>query len=111
MNQIERRDKGMAYVCDDEAFAQQAECRKILQQLNFMDRSDFDGIKEVVKQLLGKSDEAFINPPFYCDYGFNIEVGKEFLWRFIPQDIPYIPIRAVHTMNTENPSQSAITFG
>ena len=35
MNQIERRDKGMAYVCDDEAFAQQAECRKILQQLNF----------------------------------------------------------------------------
>ena len=51
MNQIERRDKGMAYVCDDEAFAQQAECRKILQQLNFMDRSDFDGIKEVVKQL------------------------------------------------------------
>ena len=29
MNQIERRDKGMAYVCDDEAFAQQAECRKI----------------------------------------------------------------------------------
>ena len=78
MNQIERRDKGMAYVCDDEAFAQQKECRKILQQLNFMDRSDFDGIKEVVKQLLGKSDEAFINPPFYCDYGFNIEVGKEF---------------------------------
>ena len=65
MNQIERRDKGLAYVCDDEAFAQQAECRKILQQLNFMDRSDFDGIKEVVKQLLGKSDEAFINPPFY----------------------------------------------
>ena len=81
MNQIERRDKGMAYVCDDEAFAQQAECRKILQQLNFMDRSDFDGIKEVVKQLLGKSDEAFINPPFYCDYGFNIEVGKEFFTR------------------------------
>ncbi len=72
MNQIERRDKGMAYVCDDEAFAQQKECRKILQQLNFMDRSDFDGIKEVVKQLFGKSDGAFINPPFYCDYGFNI---------------------------------------
>ena len=78
MNQIERRDKGMAYVCDDESFAQQAECRKILQQLNFMDRSDFDGIKEVVKKLFGKSDEPFVNPPFYCDYGFNIEVGKEF---------------------------------
>ena len=78
MNQIERRDKGMAYVCDDEAFAQQAECRKLLQQLNFMERSDFDGIKEVVKKLFGKSADPFVNPPFYCDYGFNIEVGKEF---------------------------------
>ena len=78
MTQIERRDKGLAYVCDDEAFAQQAECRKTLQQLNFMDRSDFDGIKAVAKKLLGKSDNPFINPPFYCDYGFHIEVGKDF---------------------------------
>ena len=38
MTQIERRDKGLAYISDDEVFAQQAECRKILQQLNFMDR-------------------------------------------------------------------------
>ena len=78
MTQIERRDKGLAYVCDDEAFAQQAECRKILQQLNFMDRSDFDGIRAVAEKLLGKSDNPFINPPFYCDYGFHIEVGKDF---------------------------------
>ena len=78
MTQIERRDKGLAYISDDEVFAQQAECRRILQQLNFMDRSDFDGIKEVVKKLFGKSDGAFINPPFYCDYGFHIEVGKAF---------------------------------
>ena len=27
---------------------------------------------------MGKSERAFINPPFYCDYGFNIEVGKRF---------------------------------
>ena len=115
MNQIERRDKGLAYVCDDEAFAQQAECRKILQQLNFMDRSDFDGIKEVVKQLLGKSDEAFINPPFYCDYGFNIEVGKEFFANYNCTIIDVAKVKigdnCMHTMNTENPSQSAITFG
>lgn len=47
-----------------------------MQQLNFMDRSDFDGIRSVVKKLLGRSDGAFINPPFYCDYGKNIEAGK-----------------------------------
>ena len=31
MNQIERRDNDMAYISDDAVFAQQAECRKILQ--------------------------------------------------------------------------------
>ena len=43
-----------------------------------MDRSDFDAIGKIVKELLGKSDGAFINPPFYCDYGTHIEVGKNF---------------------------------
>ena len=58
--------------------AEQIKCRKILQKLNFADRSDFAGIAEIVKELLGKSDDAWINPPFYCDYGFNIEVGRNF---------------------------------
>ncbi len=78
MDNIERRDKEMAYISDGAVMAQQAECRKILQRLNFMDRSDFAGIAKVVKELLGKSEGAFINPPFYCDYGSHIEVGKNF---------------------------------
>lgn len=79
MTNIERRDAGMAYISDEDVFAQQIVCRKILQRLNFMDRSDFAGISEVVKELFGKSDGAFVNPPFYCDYGKHIEVGKNFL--------------------------------
>lgn len=55
---------------------EQVKCRKILQKLNFADRSDFDEIAKTVKELLGKSDGAWINPPFYCDYGSHIEVGK-----------------------------------
>lgn len=31
-----------------------------------------------MKELLGKSENAVINPPFFCDYGFHIEVGKNF---------------------------------
>ena len=33
---------------------------------------------QTFKELLGKSDHAFINPPFFCDYGKHIEVGKNF---------------------------------
>ena len=78
MNMRERRDAGMAYVSDGSVLEEQAVCRRLLQKLNFMDRSDFDGLSEVVKELLGKSEGAWINPPFYCDYGSHIEVGKNF---------------------------------
>lgn len=73
-----RRDAQMAYISDDSIMEEQKVCRKILQKLNFMDRSDFDRIADTVKELLGKSDGAFINPPFYCDYGTHIETGKNF---------------------------------
>lgn len=78
MNNKERRDRGLAYISDESIFEEQKECRRILQKLNFMDRTDFEGIGAVVRELLGKSENAFINPPFYCDYGKHIEVGKNF---------------------------------
>lgn len=78
MNNRERRDAQLPYISDGEVFEEQKKCRRLLQKLNFMDRSDFDGIGEVVKELFGKSEGAFVNPPFYCDYGSHIEVGKNF---------------------------------
>lgn len=78
MNQIERRNLGMAYVSDESVMEEQKVCRRILQRLNTADRSDFDEIGKIVEELLGKSEKAFINPPFYCDYGKHIEVGKNF---------------------------------
>ena len=78
MTNRERRDAQMAYISDDSVFEEQKECRKKLQKLNFMDRSDFEGIKKAVRELFGSSEGAFVNPPFYCDYGTNIKVGKNF---------------------------------
>lgn len=68
----------MAYIADADVAEEMKRCRKILQKLNFMDRSDFEGVQEVVKELLGSSEGAVINPPFYCDYGSHIHVGKNF---------------------------------
>ena len=78
MDNIERRDREMAYISDESVMEEQKVCRRILQRLNTVDRSDFNEIGKIVKELLGKSDGAFINPPFYCDYGSHIEVGKNF---------------------------------
>ena len=78
MTNMERRDKEILYIADDALMEEQAVARRLCQKLNTMDRSDFKGLQAVVKELLGKSDNAWINPPFYCDYGRNIEVGRNF---------------------------------
>ncbi len=78
MDNITRRDKELPYLCDESVVQQMVRARQLTQKLNTMDRSDFESIMSVVKELLGKSEDAWINPPFYCDYGFNIEVGKNF---------------------------------
>jgi len=76
MTNQERRDSQMLYISDPSVMNEQKRARRLTQQLNTMDRSDYEGIAAVVKELFGKSDNAFVNPPFYCDYGHNIEIGK-----------------------------------
>lgn len=78
MDNIERRDREMAYISDRAVMEEQKRTRKILHRLNTVDPSDFDEIGRLVKELFGESDKAFVNPPFYCDYGFHIETGKNF---------------------------------
>lgn len=83
MDNIERRDAGMTYISDDAIFEQQKPARRLTQQLNTMDRSDYVGLADVVHQLFGKAGKnAMVNPPFYCDYGFNIEVGDNFFCNY-----------------------------
>ena len=78
MTNKQRRDAQMAYIADDSVWKEMQVCRRKLQKLNVMDRSDLEGIQEAVKDLFGKSEDAMVNPPFYCDYGKHIEVGKNF---------------------------------
>ena len=69
----------LLYVADEAIMEEQSVCRKKLQKLNFMDRSDFDGVAETVKDLFGKTGkDCTVNPPFYCDYGCIISIGDNF---------------------------------
>ena len=78
MTHRERRDLQMPYISDAEVMEEQKRASRLTQELNTADRADFGHIGRIVKELLGRSDGAFINPPFYCDYGTHIEVGKNF---------------------------------
>ena len=77
MTSKERREKGMLFIADEQDWVEMKNARKLLQTLNNMDRSDFSGINSLVRELFGRADEStFLNPPFFCDYGSNIFVGK-----------------------------------
>ena len=78
MTHIERRDAELPYISDASVMEEQRVCRRILQRLNTVDRADFEQIAAIAKELLPGSENAMINPPFYCDYGSHISVGKNF---------------------------------
>lgn len=41
--------------------------------------SDYDTLGKIMKELIGKQGKnCAILPPFYCDYGYNIEIGDNF---------------------------------
>ena len=92
MDHLERRDRQMLYISDDAVFDEQKKCRALLQKLNFMDRADFEGIRGVLQQLFGSSEDAFLNPPFYCDYGSHIHIGKNFFANYNCTIIDVAPV-------------------
>ena len=82
MTNRERRDAQLPYISDDSVYEEQKRARILTQKLNTMDRSDFAGITKVIQELLQTEETPFINPPFYCDYGNHIKVGKNFFCNY-----------------------------
>ena len=73
---------GEAYDAWDTAlYAERIACRKTLQQLNnsIPDTSEW---REAINQLIPNGENAFIEPPFRCDYGSNIQLGENFCANF-----------------------------
>lgn len=78
MTNQERRDAQLAYIADEPIFEELARARGLVQKLNTIDRTDGEGISKLIRQLLQTKQSPCIVPPFYCDYGSHISVGKNF---------------------------------
>lgn len=78
MNNRQRRDQEMLYLPDHEIVPELLRARRLVQQLNAADRTDFAALRRLTDELLGYESDAMINPPFFCDYGTHIHVGKNF---------------------------------
>ncbi len=55
------------------------ECQKKVYEYNNLPPERWGERKAMIKGLFGKTGEVLnIEPPFHCDYGYNIEIGENF---------------------------------
>ncbi len=68
---------------DPEILALKSHARKLADAFNRTTEEEADKRIAILQELFGDCPEdAFIKPPFHCDYGFNIHVGKNFFANF-----------------------------
>lgn len=62
-----------------ELFQERQQAKVILQQYNGLDTTRIKARNQLLKGLFAKTGSRFfIEPPFRCDYGYNIEIGENF---------------------------------
>jgi maltose O-acetyltransferase len=68
---------------DPELVAGRERARDLCQALNATREAETDERRRLVQELFGAGgDSVWMQPPFYCDYGSNIELGDRVFFNF-----------------------------
>lgn len=80
MSEEEKMLLGELYNSSDEQLVKKLiRAKKLCNQYNKLDIEDIEKGNEIIRELFSKIGNKFmIMPNFYCDYGFNIEIGENF---------------------------------
>ena len=80
MTQKERMLAGLPYKAWLDGLSEERmACRRKLHAFNLLPPDEEAQAQRLLCELLGKTGrDPWINAPFHCDYGWNIEVGDNF---------------------------------
>jgi len=81
MTEKEKMQRQMLYDAnyDEDLLEERLRAKELCYDFNQTRPSDTEKQKEILKKLLAKTPENFcILAPFWCDYGYNIEIGENF---------------------------------
>jgi maltose O-acetyltransferase len=68
---------------DSELVEARARARDLCQHLNATRESEQAKRRQILRELFGTGgDTAWVQPPFFCDYGTNIELGERVFFNF-----------------------------
>ena len=95
MTEKEKMLSGAPYrAFDPQLSAERLACRQRLKAFNDSEPDQFAKRAIILKELLGDTHKtAYIEPPFRCDYGYNIHVGQKFYANFDCVFLDVNPIR------------------
>jgi acetyltransferase-like isoleucine patch superfamily enzyme len=79
---------------DRELVAARARARDLCQRLNATRESETDERRHILRDLFAAGgDSVWMQPPFYCDYGANIELGERVFFNFNCIVLDVCPVR------------------
>ncbi|NCB91784.1 MAG: sugar O-acetyltransferase [Clostridia bacterium] len=81
MTEKEKCEAGILYDAnyDENLLKERDQCKDICFEYNNTKPSELNARKPLLQKLFGKTNGDFcIQAPFWCDYGYNIELGKNF---------------------------------
>ncbi len=80
MTEKEKRDAGMLYNPAAEEMPRELQyARETCYEYNALHPSEMAERERIIRKLFGKTGNRFlIEQPFYCDLGYNIEIGENF---------------------------------
>ena len=84
MTEKEKMLSGQLYNAKDpELAAERHKARLLFQKINLLNDDQKKERNDLFYSLIGKAGEdLWIEPPFYCDYGYNIELGSNVYMNF-----------------------------
>ncbi len=79
---------------DPELVRARTRTRDLCQQLNATRESEADLRRAILRRLFGRGgDSVWMQPPFFCDYGSNIELGERVFFNFNCVVLDVCPVR------------------
>ncbi len=85
MTEKEKMLAGMIYDAgsDKELVAERLECKELCREYNDLRPKDTAAREALLHRIFGYIDgDILVEQPFYCDYGYNIRVGRNFYANF-----------------------------
>ena len=67
---------------DPQLCEERQKCRDLCKLLNDSKENETAERQRILVELLGRPTDAWIQPPFFCDYGTNISLGSKVFFNF-----------------------------